>query len=127
MDAKSEDYWITIQQIHKNVRLVSSLTFVWVKTDRKGSVEYTITKTTSSSSDTVKTGLKRAIKDIKGISSVSTPEGKSIEEMSIISPSIRWKEPDRRIKELREEAKSSGGVYEKMKRGWKEAAAWWKP
>jgi hypothetical protein len=47
--------------------------------------------------------------------------------MSIISPSIKWKEPDRRIKELREEAKSSGGIYEKMKRGWKEAAAWWKP
>jgi hypothetical protein len=71
--------------------------------------------------------LKKAIRDIKGISSVSVPEGKSIEEMSLLSPSIKWKEPDRRIKELREEAKSSAGVYERMKRGWKEAAAWWAP
>jgi hypothetical protein len=91
----------------------------------EGSVEYTITKSTAS--DSIKQGYKKAIRDIKGISSVSVPTGKTIEEMSIISPSIRWKEPDRRIKELREEAKSSGGVYEKMKRGWKEAAAWWKP
>jgi len=87
-----------------------------------------MTKSTStSSSSSERNGLKKAIKDVKGISSVSIPVGKSIEEMSLLSPGIKWKEPDRRIKELREEAKSSAGVYEKMKRSWKDAAAWWAP
>lgn len=125
MDAKSVDYWITIQQIHKNVSHSPISFTTYERANLEGSVEYTITKSTAS--DSIKQGYKKAIRDIKGISSVSVPTGKSIEEMSIISPSIRWKEPDRRIKELREEAKTSGGVYEKMKRGWKEAAAWWKP
>jgi hypothetical protein len=92
-----------------------------------GSVEYTITKSPTSSLESIKTGLRGAIKDIKGISSVSVPEGKSIEEMSTISPSIRWKNPDKRILELRKEAKDSAGVYGRMKKGWKDLAAWWAP
>jgi hypothetical protein len=80
-----------------------------------------------SSQSTARQALKKAIKEVKGISSVSVPTGRTIEEMSTLVPGIRWKNPDKRIMDLREEAKKSAGVYERLKRGWEEAVAWTKP
>ena len=72
--------------------------------------------------------MKKAIREVTGISSVSVPEGKSVEEMSAASPGIRWKKADRRITELREEAKKSGTRYAELRKGWKpNVFAWTSP
>jgi hypothetical protein len=98
-------------------------------TNDVGTVDYTISKsgTDAQSTETSRSGLRKAIKDVSGISQISVPEGKTVEEMSSTNPGVKWKNADKRITELREEAKRSGEAYAKLKSGWKDDIAWKAP
>jgi hypothetical protein len=61
-----------------------------------------------------------------GVSKISVPEGKTIEEMSATHPEGQWKNADRRILDLRAEAKKSGIAYGKLSKGWKDENVAWK-
>lgn len=86
-----------------------------------GSVGYTISKSTldEASVNTARQGMESAIKKVKGISTLSVPEGKTVEEMSVSHPQSKWRNPDRRIQALREEAKQSAVEYSKLRKGFK--------
>lgn len=79
------------------------------------------------SQERARSGMKKAIKEVTGISSVSVPEGRTQEEMAAISPQIRWKKADRRIVELRQEAKESAAMLAELSKGWKNNVFAWTP
>lgn len=91
-----------------------------------GNIKWRLSPLTAEASDTIVNTTKKVL---GSMAVLSVPEGKTVEEMAEAqasggkSTALQWKEADRYIMRIREEAKRNGLAYEERKKTWKT----WKP